>query len=142
MHDEDLRQEAANDTIWESFIGSLRNLCDRANEGLPIIQSHYFTERQKALRLHDQGSEIVSQLGMLILCSTNLIRTTAVLMKKIEAMTPNDRTVRHSLEFWQLCRSIILVSIILLFTVCMVTLLSAGMDRLRSPYTLTEGDPC
>jgi hypothetical protein len=115
MRDEHLRQEAANDTIWESVIGSLRNLCDRANAGLPKIQSHYFAERQKALRLHDQDSEIVSQLGSFILRSTNLIEMTTALMKKIEAMRPNDRAVRHSLEFWQLCRNIIVVSIILLF---------------------------
>jgi hypothetical protein len=46
---------------------------------------------------------------------TYLIKTTTVLMKEIEAMRPNDRTVRHSLEFWGLCRNIILVSITLLF---------------------------
>jgi hypothetical protein len=113
MRDEDLRQEIANDAIWESVIGSLRNLCDRANEGLPKIQSHYYAEYDKARHLHDQESEIMRQLSSLVTRSSNMIEITTALTKKIENMRPNDRTVRHSLEFWQLCRNIILVRIIL-----------------------------
>jgi hypothetical protein len=120
MRDEDLRQEMANDPIWESIIGSLWNLCDRANEGLPKIHAHYSAELEKAKYAaeldkakyqHDPQSDIVRQLASLVTRSSTMIETTTALTKKIEHMRPGDRTVRHSLEFWHLCRNIILVRI-------------------------------
>jgi hypothetical protein len=115
MRDEDLRQEIANDAIWESLIGSLWNLCDRANEGLPKIHAHYYAELEKAKYQHDPESEIVSQLDSVVTRSFNLITITTALTKKIENMRPGDRTVRHSLEFWHLCHRIILVRVLPFF---------------------------
>ena len=135
MRDEDLRQEIANDAIWESVVGSLWNLCEKANEGLPKMHAHYYAELEKAKYQHGPESEIVRQLDSLVTRSYKMIEITTALTKKIENMRPGDRTVRHSLEFWNLCRNIILVCIL-------IFLRALANARRNGPATSTARGRC
>jgi hypothetical protein len=103
------RPELDNDLLWDSIFQSLQILCERANEGLPKIQMHYFGERQKALRIYDQDHETVRQLSSLVARSNNLVDVANRLTLKLDSVKLTDKSIRQSLEFWQLVRNMILV---------------------------------
>jgi hypothetical protein len=103
------RPEVDNDLLWDSIFQSLRSLCERANDGLPKIQMHYYGERQKALRIYDQDHETVRQLSSLVARSNNLVDVANRLTLKLDSVKLADKNIRQSLEFWQLVRNMILV---------------------------------
>jgi hypothetical protein len=108
--EDESRQEAANDSLWDTVYASLRTVCDRANNELPKIQKHYYNERQKAVLVYDPEHEVVRLLGGLVWRTTNLIDASEKLSKRLDTLRVNDRSVRHSSEFWQLCRNLLVVS--------------------------------
>jgi hypothetical protein len=108
--EDESRQEAANDALWDTVYTSLRTVCDRANNELPKIQKHYYNERQKAVHIYDPEHEVVRLLGGLVWRTTNLIDASEKLSKRLDTLRVNDRSVRHSSEFWQLCRNLLVVS--------------------------------
>jgi hypothetical protein len=111
MREEESRQEAANDALWDVVYASLRAVCDRANTELPKIQQHYYGERQKAVRMYDPEHEVVRILGGLVWRTTNLIDASNVLSRKLDTLRVTDKSIRHSPDFWQLCRNLLVVSV-------------------------------
>jgi hypothetical protein len=134
MYLEDSRQDAQIDGLWYGFYQSLKTLCDRATEGLPKIQTHYYEQRQRAVRVYDQDHEAVRQLGSLVARSNHLVEVANRLSAKLDSVNPSDKAIRHSMEFWQLCRTIILVcTCLFLFE---QTLTSIGMAWIRGQDSL------
>jgi hypothetical protein len=110
LREEDVRKEISYDPIWEMVYVALRDLCDRANDGLPKIQSYFNAERQKTARVAEPDSELIRQLASLFSRNNTLMDAALALDNRLESMRVNDRNIRHDLEFWQLCRNIIVVS--------------------------------
>lgn len=133
------RQEYDNDPLWTDIYQSFRLLCERANEGLPKIQKHYFGERQKAVRMYDQDHEAVRQLGSLVARSNGLVEVANRLTLKLDSVRPTDKSIRQSLEFWHLCRTIILVSMMRLFHNAILITLRNGQDMSTK---LEPSPPC
>jgi hypothetical protein len=103
------RRDIDIDPLWDSIYHSLKILCERANESLPKIQNHFFYERQKAIRVYDQDHEVVRQLSSLVARSNSLVDVVTRLTSKMENFKSNDRSIRQSMEFWQLTRTLTLV---------------------------------
>ncbi|KAF2672865.1 hypothetical protein BT63DRAFT_450889 [Microthyrium microscopicum] len=108
LREEDLRQEVQNDGLWEEVCRLLHILCDTALENLPKVLAHYRSERQKLLRQYDADNDFVKSLGSLSNRCAGLIELTNALARRMEALIPNDRVVRHSLEFWSYPRIVFL----------------------------------
>jgi hypothetical protein len=117
MRHEDLRQEAANDPQWEDVLHALRTVCNLMNEYVPIFRAHYFKQRQLAARNYHPEHDVVKELEGLVNNSAGLIDASGALTKKVSTLSMLgvniDRGVRHSPEFWQLCRALFMVSILL-----------------------------
>jgi hypothetical protein len=109
MYLEDSRSDPQIDALWTGFYQSLKTLCDRATEGLPKIQKHYYEQRQRAVKMYEQDHEAVRQLGSLVARSSLLVDVANRLSAKLESVSASDKAIRQSMEFWQLCRTIILV---------------------------------
>jgi hypothetical protein len=113
MRHEDLRQEAANDPQWEEVLNALRNVCNLMNEYVPTFRAHYFKQRQMAARNYHPEHDVVKELEGLVNNSGTLIDASGALTKKLSTLSmlgvSMDRGVRHSPEFWQLCRALFMV---------------------------------
>lgn len=105
-----MSHEIANDPIWERVNNVLRILCERANEGFPRIQQYYSQERQRALRSNEQDSETVRLLTSLTNRSNTLLAASNALRQRLDTMKTNDRSIRHSVDFWQIARTLVVVS--------------------------------
>jgi len=103
------RHDVDNDPLWDSIYQSLKILCERASEGLPRIQNHFFNERRKAIRAYDQDNEVVKQLGSLFARCNSLVDVVTRLTSKMENFKTSDRSIRQSMEFSQLIRTLTLV---------------------------------
>jgi hypothetical protein len=109
MREDDLRRETANDGLWEDMCRTLHNMSEVTVENLSKVQAYYRSERQRALRQFDQEHEIVKQLGSLVHRCSVIIDAANTLARRLENMTPNDREVRHQLDFWAYPRTVFLV---------------------------------
>jgi len=110
MREDEMRQEVANDALWEDICRVLHTMCEIILENLSKIQAFYRSERQRALRQYEQDQDFIKQLGSLVNRCNVMLDTLNTLARRLENLTPNDRMVRHSLEFWTFPRTVFLVS--------------------------------
>jgi hypothetical protein len=108
-YSDESRQDIDNNLLWDMICQALKILCERAIEGLPRIQRHYYNERQKAIRIYDQDHEIVRQLSSLVARTNQLIDVANQLNIRLENVKSTDKSMRQSMEFWQLVRTLIMV---------------------------------
>jgi hypothetical protein len=109
LREEDARAEMSYDHIWDTVYVSLRDLCDKVNDALPRIQMFFNNERQKTVRSADADSEMARHLASLIGRGNATLDSAQLLNRRLDNLRVNDRTIRHDVEFWQLCWNTIMV---------------------------------